>query len=101
MLTLKFDCHCYLFTVFVRIVRFNCFCGILKMYEKVNFHAIRTYLTENKFPEDVKEKGKKANFKRQCKKFSIVDNKLMYNKSDVGKVSKTYFIILLSTYTFL
>ena len=62
-------------------------CGnIVKMYENVNFHAIRTYLNEKKFPEDIKEKGKKANFKRQCKNFDIVDNKLMYNKKGVGKV---------------
>ena len=50
------------------------------MYTNINFNDIRKYLNEKKFPEDVCERGKKANFKRQCKNFEIVDNKLMYCK---------------------
>ena len=44
------------------------------------------------FPEDINERGKKANFKRQCKNFDIMDNKLMYCKRDIGKVVKTYLV---------
>ena len=62
------------------------------MYTNINFNDIRKYLNEKKFPEDVSERGKKANFKRQCKNFEIVDNKLMYCKRGIGKVRKIYFV---------
>ncbi|XP_076035778.1 uncharacterized protein LOC143021873 isoform X3 [Oratosquilla oratoria] len=44
------------------------------------FEDIFSFLTTHIYPESLVEKGKKANFRRSCKTFCIVDNKLYYKR---------------------
>ena len=51
------------------------------MDRHVNFGDIAKYLREKIFPNNVKDKGKKSNFRKACKEFSIVNGQLMYKES--------------------
>ena len=53
------------------------------MAHHVDFDAISTYLREKTFPCEVGDKGKKANFRKACKEFSLVNGQLMYANSRV------------------
>ena len=61
---------------------------IAKMAHHVDFDAISTYLREKTFPCEVGDKGKKANFRKACKEFSLVNGQLMYANSRVVISSK-------------
>ena len=61
---------------------------IAKMTQHVDFDAIEKYLREKTFPCEVGDKGKKSNFRKACKEFSIVDGQLMYKDSRVVISSK-------------
>ena len=61
---------------------------IAKMRQHVDFDAIEKYLRERIFPCEVGDKGKKSNFRKACKEFSIVDGQLMYKDLRVVISSK-------------
>ena len=42
---------------------------------------IENYLRNQKYPDGVLNKGEKANFRRACKKFSIVDGQFKYKET--------------------
>lgn len=44
------------------------------------FQDIFTFISSHAYPDGLLDKGKKANFRRACKPFCIVDNKLYYNR---------------------
>ena len=44
------------------------------------FQDIFTFISRQAYPDGIRDKGKKANFRRACKPFCIVDNKLYYNR---------------------
>ena len=52
-------------------------------YVKCDFEDIKYYLLTKQFPDVVTERGDKANFKRQCRKFEAVENQLFYLKRNV------------------
>ena len=49
-------------------------------HEHVDLKAIEAYVRDKKYPENIakKDKGKKANFRKACKNFDIVDGHLAY-----------------------
>ena len=50
------------------------------MANHVNFEDIERYIREKVYPSEIgTDKGKKANFRRACNPFTIVDGQLMYN----------------------
>ena len=53
---------------------------VYKMAHHVSFEAIETYLHKNIYPSYImRNKGKKANFWKACKTFSMLHGQLMYN----------------------
>ena len=44
----------------------------------VDLNMVENYLRHKRFPDGISEKEDKANFRRTCKKFSLVNGKLMY-----------------------
>ena len=52
------------------------------MAHHVSFEAIEAYLHKNVYPSDVMgDKGKKANFSKGCKPFSMLHGELMHNNT--------------------
>ena len=52
------------------------------MTHLVGFEAIETYLHKNVYPSGVMEdKGKEANFSKNCKLFSMLHEELMHNNT--------------------
>ena len=48
----------------------------------VNLKVVEEFLRRKIYPKEIaKDKGKKANFRRTCKNFSIKDRELFYKKS--------------------
>ena len=48
----------------------------------VNLKVVEEFLRRKIYPKEIaKDKGKKANFRRTCKNFSIKDGELFYKKS--------------------
>ena len=47
----------------------------------VDFGDIERYLRENIYPDGIKDKGKKANFRKACKSFSIINGQFMYKSN--------------------
>ena len=58
----------------------------------VSFDVIEKYLRESSYPSEITatgdNKGKKANFRKACKPFSIINGQLMYNKTRLVISSK-------------
>ena len=53
---------------------------VCKMAHHVSFEAIETYLHKNIYPSYIMgSKGKKANFRKACKTFSMLHGQLIYN----------------------
>lgn len=46
--------------------------------EHYSFKEIKDYIVSNKYPDGIKDKGEKANFRRATKAFSTFEGKLMY-----------------------
>ena len=65
----------------------NGFCLDMKMAlprYHVSFDVIEKYLRESSYPSEITatvNKGKKANFRKACKPFSILNGQLMYNNT--------------------
>ena len=52
------------------------------MAHHVSFEAIETYLHKNIYPSSImRDKGKKANFPKACKPFSMLHGQLTYNNT--------------------
>ena len=43
------------------------------MTKQVDLNSIENYIRNKTYPEKIKDKGQKANFRNSCKYFSIVD----------------------------
>jgi len=51
------------------------------MAKHVNLKAVEEFVRNKNYPESIaKDKGKKSNFRKACKHFSIVDGDLMYKE---------------------
>ena len=65
--------------------------------EHYSFGDIYEFIKKHTYPDGITDKGKKANFRRACRAFCIVDNKLFYNRrqanGDQLKVKCLCFII--------
>ena len=48
-------------------------------YNHVDLNLVESYLRHKKYPDDISNKGEKANFRRACKKFSIVDGQFKFD----------------------
>ena len=46
--------------------------------EHVDLNSIENYIRNKTYPEQLKDKGRKANFRKACKKFTIADGHLTY-----------------------
>ena len=72
----------------------NGFCLDMKMAlprYHVSFDVIEKYLRESSYPSEITatvNKGKKANFRKACKPFSILNGQLMYNNTRLVISSK-------------
>ena len=44
----------------------------------VDLSSIENYIRNKTYPEKLKDKGRKANFRKACKKFTITDSHLTY-----------------------
>ena len=49
-------------------------------YTHVEFIEIYNYLSDKNYPERITDKGMKANFRRACQNFGIVNNELRYKR---------------------
>ena len=59
------------------------------MVHHVDFAAIEKYVREKTYPPEMSgDKGKKANFRKACKPFSIANGQLMYKNSRLVITSK-------------
>ena len=52
----------------------------IKNTKHVDLNAIENYIRNKTYPEKIKDKGQKANFRKSCKYFSIVDGHLTYKE---------------------
>jgi len=63
------------------------------------FEDIHKYIANNKYPDSMKDKGEKANFRRAAKAFAITNGKLTYLKNakdgSQREVCKIKILILL------
>ena len=50
------------------------------MTKHVDLNSIENYIRNKTYPEKIKGKGQKANFRKSCKYFSIVDGHLTYKE---------------------
>ena len=51
-----------------------------KMTKHVDLNSIENYIRNKTYPEKIKDKRQKANFRKSCKYFSIVDGHLTYKE---------------------
>ena len=54
----------------------------------VDLSLVERYVRKKIFPDEVVSKGDKANFRRACKKFSIVDGRFMYKDKRLVPTNK-------------
>ena len=52
----------------------------IKLKQHYSFEEIYEFVTISKYPENVKDKGEKANFRRATKSFCVISGKLIYLK---------------------
>ena len=52
----------------------------IKMTKHVDWNSIEDYIRNKTYPEKIKDKGHKANFRKSCKYFSIVNGHLNYKE---------------------
>ena len=62
-------------------------------YNHVDLNLVESYLRHNKYPDDVSNKGEKANFRRACKKFSIVDGQFKFDGNRLVITDEILYII--------
>ena len=46
----------------------------------MDLNSIENYIRNKTYPEKLKDKGRKANFRKACKKFTIADGHLTYKR---------------------
>ena len=64
-----------LFRSVVRCYNFN------KMVNHVDFNDIMNFLRDHRYPELIqKDKGKKANFRKACKHFTLENGQMLYKR---------------------
>ena len=61
-----------------------------------DFEDIYYYALNKRYPDSIKDKGQKANFRRAAAAFSTRDGQLIYKKKEDGDVDKEVSFLILS-----